>query len=130
MPFEAFNSLKDTITTRFTNPFLGTFLIVWCFRNWVVVYTLFTLDMELPLHDRVDAIEKYFTLCSFYWEAFISALVTLVVLIFTYAAINVSHGVVTFSKLRIKPEIDRRIDTSSIVPRDRYQEAMDDIRVL
>ncbi|HEY0056585.1 MAG TPA: hypothetical protein VGB63_14620 [Pedobacter sp.] len=57
---DIFDSFKDNLRERTTNPFLGTFVIVWVIKNWKLVYSLFYFDKDFTLEKRLNYISSYF----------------------------------------------------------------------
>ena len=51
---EAWDSFKDNIKERVSNPFLGTFTLVWIVHNWKVVYAFFYFDKDWRLQQKID----------------------------------------------------------------------------
>lgn len=49
-------SFKDNFREKHRNPLLGTYLLVWLFRNWELLFTLFNFDKEKKLQDKIEFI--------------------------------------------------------------------------
>lgn len=54
---EAWDSFKENIKERVTNPFLGTFVLVWIVHNWKVVYAFFFFDKEYNLEKKFSSLK-------------------------------------------------------------------------
>lgn len=46
--------------TQCTNPFLGTFLFVWLYRNWELVCNLFNFDDNSKRVDKIAILKSHF----------------------------------------------------------------------
>lgn len=111
-------SFKDNVDQRAKNPFLGTFLMVWIIRNWELVYTLFNFDDEHKLDFKVQFIKKYYENFSF-WSNFLgNTWWSLSILILSYLLLNISRLVVNFSEKKIKPQVYKITDKTSIVTKE------------
>lgn len=123
------SSFTDNINQKLKNPFLGTFMIVWTIRNWEFIYSLFYFDSKLSLDKRIQIIKSYFIDYN-YSEVFITIGITFVVLIVTYALLNLSSLIVSFFEKIITPNIYKLTDKSSIVLKSVYNEALERITAL
>ncbi|MEQ9102308.1 MAG: hypothetical protein RIF36_24945 [Imperialibacter sp.] len=123
------NSLRDNLIQKATNPFLGTFAIVWIVRNWKFVYSLFYFDSTFKLNDRINAISEYFKDYDF-WSFLVTVLLTLLVMLFTYVMLNVSRLIVNFFDKIVSPQIYKITDKSSIVLKSDYQKLEQQISTL
>jgi hypothetical protein len=123
------NSLRDNLIQKATNPFLGTFAIVWIVRNWKFVYSLFYFDSTFKLNDRINTISEYFKDYDF-WSFLVTVLLTLLVMLFTYAMLNISRLIVNFFDKIVSPQIYKLTDKSSIVLKSDYQKLEQQISLL
>jgi len=119
---DIFDSFKDNLKERTTNPFLGTFVIVWVVKNWRVVYSLFYFDKEFKLQQRLDYIASYFNGHSFVGNLFTTALYTLLVLLITYNLLTISRLLVNLYDKIVTPMIYRITDKSSVVLKSDYND--------
>ena len=58
---ETISSIKKNIKRRISNPFLGTFTIIYIIKNWKLFYGLFNFDPDATQQNKIDYIEFYFS---------------------------------------------------------------------
>lgn len=127
---DTLNSIFDNLKERTTNPFLGTLIIVWVFRNWTLVYGLFNFDKEFKLKDKLKYISDYYDHQSFIWNMLFVVLITLAVLLFTYCMLAISRFLTDTYNKRVIPFIAIKTDKSSIVLKTEYLKLQDIIKLL
>jgi hypothetical protein len=88
---DVWDSFKDNIKERATNPFLGTFAIVWIIHNWQVVYSFFYFDKDWKLQQKINYFNNYWFHKSFFWSLVLVALITVGILIITYLFLGLSR---------------------------------------
>ncbi|MBW3519503.1 hypothetical protein [Flavobacterium sp. NKUCC04_CG] len=88
---EAFDSVFDSVKTRFTNPFLATFLGVWIIRNWYLVYAFFIFDAECTMDDKINYFKTYFKNYDILKEFLINSKWTFIILLVTFSLLLISH---------------------------------------
>lgn len=102
---EAWNSFKDNIKERITNPFLGTFLLVWVVHNWEAVYSFFYFDKDWKLQQKIEYFNKYWIDRNFDVNLVVVAFITLTILIFTYLFLACSRFLANYFENVIIPFI-------------------------
>jgi hypothetical protein len=125
------DSLKDNFAQKVRNPILATIIIIWSFKNWRLIYSLFTFDPKLTQKERLDYIDKYFVDFPFYpilgyciWYAFI-------VLFLTYLILGGSRLIVDSYEHKLLPFLKKITDSTGIVARERFNlvlRELDEIR--
>lgn len=119
---DLFVSFRDSIKDKTTNPFLGTYILVWLIRNWDLVYSIFNFDKEHDLEHKIKYIDNYYPEGnSFLWNVGANILWTFIVLGVTYFLLNLSRLIVNFSEKRMKPLVYKWTDEKSIVFREKYE---------
>lgn len=118
---DIFTSTRDNLKEKTTNPFLGTYVIVWLIRNWRLVYTLFNFDKEDKLKDKIEFVKNYYTEINFIQNILINILWAFAVLIITYLLLNISRLIVNLSEKRLTPWIYKITDSKSIVLKTTYE---------
>ncbi|WP_299112890.1 hypothetical protein [uncultured Winogradskyella sp.] len=113
-------SFKDNFKEKTRNPFLGTYLIVWIIRNWLLVYTLFNFDKIHNLDFKVNFIKTYYSENDFITNLLTNILWSLGLLILTYVLLNVSRFIINLSEKQITPWIYKITDSKSIVLKEEY----------
>ena len=114
-------SFKDNLNEKSRNPFLGTYLIVWLFRNWELVYTLFHFDPEQKLEHKVGFIKGYYSQHDFIENLLTNIYWAFGLLILTYLLLSISRLIVNLSDKRITPWIYKITDSNSIVLKSEYE---------
>lgn len=109
-----FNQITENFRNRLANPFLGTYLFVWLFRNWSLVYSLFNFEPYHTLDYKLNYIEEYLINKSIIWELLINALITILLLIFSYLMINLVRVIIILSENRLKLIIIKKWDNKRI----------------
>jgi len=119
---DALNSFFDNIKERTTNPFLGTFVIVWLIHNAKLVYIILFFDKGLPLNSKLQIINNYFTVNPFIWHTILVVIITMLVLIFTYLMLAIARLVTDFFERIVTPSVSKWTDKNSIVLKSDYIE--------
>jgi len=126
---EAWDSFKDNIKERVSNPFLGTFVLVWLIHNWKVVYAFFFFDQELKMQTKIDYFNKYWRENDFFWNLICVALITIGILIITYFFLALSRYLSKIFENIIIPFINK-ISKGKIVTSEIHQRSLDQIELL
>uniref|UniRef100_UPI00138A1F20 hypothetical protein n=1 Tax=Pontibacter pamirensis TaxID=2562824 RepID=UPI00138A1F20 len=121
---DIFDSLRDNISQKTSNPLLATILIVWTFKNWRLLYGLFYFDEDTKLEERIAYIEIYYSEVNFYENLFFSILYAFCVLIITYVLLSASRYIVNFYDKIIIPRVYRLTDKTSVVLKSDYIELL------
>lgn len=127
---DTLNSMLDNIKERTTNPFLGTFVIVWVIKNWKLVYSLFYFDSAFTLPKRLTYIETYFNEKSFWCNMLGVIGYTLIVLLLTYILLALSRLLTEFYDKVIVPQIAKITDKSSVVLKTKHKELEEAFKLL
>ncbi|WKK84088.2 hypothetical protein QYS48_17935 [Marivirga arenosa] len=114
-------SFKDNFRERISNPFLGTYLVVWLIRNWDLIYSLFNFDNGTTLQEKLKFIEEYYENLEFLVDLSINILWTFAVLITTYILMNISRLIVNLFEKRLSPWIYQITDSKSIVKKSVHE---------
>jgi len=94
---EYFDSMKESLKQKVTNPLLGTLFIIWTISNWKLVYALFTFDSDYTFEKRKEYISNHFpnwneSFChSFYGNLIICIIWAFGTLIITYLLLYFSR---------------------------------------
>jgi len=123
---DVWNSFKDNIKDRITNPFLGTFIIVWIAHNWEVVYSFFYFDKGSKLETKIKYFKDYWGDKSFFWNLMYVAAITLGILIITYLFLAFSRYLANLFENVVVPVI-HKISKGKIVTAETHQVALDRI---
>lgn len=113
-------SFKDNFKEKTRNPFLGTYLIVWIIRNWLLVYTLFNFDKKHNLDFKINFIKTYYSENDFITNLLMNILWSFGLLILTYVLLNASRFIINLSEKQITPWIYKITDSKSIVLKEEY----------
>lgn len=114
-------SFRDNFKEKTTNPFLGTYLIVWLVRNWELLYTLFNFNSDQKLNDKVEFIKNYYIKHDFLENLVTNIYWAFGILCITYLLLNLSRLIVNLSEKRLTPWIYKITDSKSIVLRTEYE---------
>jgi hypothetical protein len=118
---DIFLSFRDNFKEKTTNPFLGTYLIIWMIRNWELVYSLFNFDSQDTLEIKVEFIKEYYKNNSFIEGVFWNIVWTFGILIITFILLNISRAIVNLFEKQLKPWIYKLTDSKSIVLKSTYE---------
>jgi hypothetical protein len=119
-------SFKDNIKSKSSNPFLGTYAIVWCVRNWKLVYSFFFFDAKTTLDQKIKILSSYYTFETFISDLLWNILWALSALILSYSLINLSRFIVNLFEQRLTPFIYKITDSGSIVLKEKYDRLKSD----
>lgn len=113
-------SFSDNFKERTKNPFLGTYLVVWSFRNWELIFTLFNFDSNYTLLKKQEIIETYLKNNKFIPNLCFNITWTFGILILTYVLLNISRFIINLFEKRLTPWIYKITDSKSIVLKSKY----------
>ena len=123
-------SFRDNVKNKSSNPFLGTYALVWSIRNWRLVYSFFFFDSKTTLNDRIDILASYYTYKTFIYDLGCNILWAIVALILSYLLINLSRLIVNLFEKQLTPFIYKITDSDSIVLKETYDRLKSDKRDL
>lgn len=118
---EIWQSFKDNIKRRATNPFLGTFSIVYIFKNWELFYSLINFDPNLNLEGKLKYIRKYFEYHNFFENILVCVFITFGTLIATYLLLAFSRLLSNTYESLITPWIYKITDKSKVVLKEVHE---------
>jgi hypothetical protein len=122
---DSYISLRDNFKEKTTNPFLGTYIIVWFISNWELVYSLINFSSKDSLQFKVSFIKQYYKCNPFFENIFCNILWTLLVLICTYFLLNISRVIVNASEEILKPIVYKYTSKGKIVLRSKFKKMED-----
>jgi hypothetical protein len=108
-------SFKESVKSKSSNPFLGTYAVIWVIRNWRLVYSFFFFDSKTTLAERISILATYYTYKTFISDLLWNILWALGALILTYLLINLSRLIVNLFEKKLTPLIYKITDINSIV---------------
>ncbi len=118
---EVINSFIDNFKQKITNPFFGTLILVWCIRNWELVYTLFNFDDDCLLVDKKYFINEYFRSKNLFIEFLTNFGYALFFLIIGYIFVIISRILINYVYHRIIPFLNNFIvDKALVVDSKRF----------
>lgn len=126
---DAINSITENVKERITNPFLGTFILVWLVHNWSLVYSFFYFDKNFKLNDKIEHFNKYWQGRNFFWNLILVALISILILIITYIFLTVSRYLARVFENMIVPYINSKTK-GKIVTLETYEAAINRINIL
>ena len=110
-----FVSFKENLQTKSSNPFLGTYVIIWCIRHWELVYSFFFFDAKSTRTEKIKIISDYYADKNLVEDILINIGIALIVLIVTYSLMNLSRFIVDIFEKKVKPWVSKFTDKNSIV---------------
>jgi hypothetical protein len=126
---DVWDSFKENIKERVTNPFLGTFALVWIVHNWRVVFAFFNFDKEWKLQNKIDYFNKYWTEHNFIWNLVAVAFITVATLIITYSFLALSRFLANYFENIVIPWI-YKLSKGKTVIYETYQKVTNRISEL
>ncbi len=117
---EYYESFKDNILSKSTNPFFGSLIIVWSFHNWRFLYTIFNFLKETPNEDRIAFIASYLYSGKFLPNLGWCIVFAFIVLIISYFLLNLSRLIINLYEKVLTPFVYKITDQSSIVLKEDY----------
>lgn len=116
-----FDSIKENIKHKMTNPFFGSLIIVWFIHNWRFTYTIFNFSNTEPLEKKISFIATYLDPLNFLPNLGWCILISFAVLLISYSLISLSKLITNFFEKTVTPFIYKITDTSSIATKDEYE---------
>lgn len=111
------SSLLENLKQKFTNPFLGTFILVWIVHNWRLVFSFFNFDERTNLERKMKVISIYYDSAFSVGNLALCAGIALGVLIASFIGINLSRIIVEYSEKVVKPIILKISGSAKVVER-------------
>lgn len=119
---EIINSISDTIKERTKNPFFGTLILVWLFRNWEVVFAIFNFKEGFGHQEKIDFIKEQYE-NKLLWGIFVNnLLIALGLMILGYVLIVLTRFIVSFVEHKCMPHIHEFADNKLIVSKERFND--------
>lgn len=120
---EQITSLFDNIKQKTTNPFFGTLILVWAYRNWELLYTLFNFDNECTLDDKKVFIISYFNGREPFWvEFWVNVAYALLFVVLGIFFTFITRFVLDLVNNNFKPWAYKVSINNSVVRREQYDE--------
>lgn len=119
-----FESFKENIQQKTTNPFLGTLLIVWVIHNWKLVFSLFNLDEDSNLDRKLEIISIYMEPWTFTKDILWCALISLGVLTATYFLLGAGRFLANLYDDVVIPWLQEKTNINKVVLKERYDGAL------
>lgn len=126
---EYIESFTGNVYRRFTNPFLGTFIVIFLLYNWKALYALFTINSSISLENRINKISNLIITNSL---ADLSILVfkTFAVMVATYVLLWISSSIADFYSQIALPYIKKKISPHQIVDRELFNNLNENLKSL
>lgn len=118
---EGFNSLKETIKTKTTNPFFGTLIIVWLYEHWEMFYKLFNFEYGTKLQVKIDYLLTWLSPWAFTRNMLLCIAITFLVLIGSFILINIARYISNIFENRVTPWVSKKSAPKDIVPIEKYK---------
>jgi hypothetical protein len=118
---DSFISFRDNFREKTTNPFLGTYIIVWFISNWELAYSIINFSSKDSLQFKVSFIKQYYKCNPFFKNIIYNILWTFLVLICTYILLNISRVIVNASEEILKPIVYKYTSEGKIVLRSKLK---------
>jgi len=112
---EWLSSFLSNVRQKTTNPYLGTLLIVWCYRNWDLLFTLFYHQEGLLLSEKKEMLRQFMQPGHFGLNLLISMGLALLLVILTFTLLNISRLITNFFEKRVTPYVYKIFKDSSVV---------------
>lgn len=116
-----FDSIKENVKHKMTNPFFGSLIIVWLIHNWRFTYTIFNFSTTEPLEKKISFIATYLDPLNFLPNLGLCILISFAVLLISYSLVSLSKLTTNFFEKIVTPFIYKITDKSSIVTKDEYE---------
>jgi hypothetical protein len=116
---DTWDSLKDNIKERISNPFLGTFVLVWVIHNWQIVYAFFFFDKDYQLKSKIEYFNNYWSSRNFISNLFYVAFITIIVLSITYLFLAISRYLANNFENRLIPFVSK-MSKGNIYTEEQY----------
>lgn len=118
---EAISSILETAKERVRNPFFGTLILVWLFRNWIIVFAIFNFDKSHTLDFKIDFIGDYYSNKLFWGIFFNNICLALLLMISSYAFIVLTRMIVNIVDHRITPFLNSKTVSKLVVNTTRFE---------
>ncbi|OFX68688.1 MAG: hypothetical protein A2X12_05700 [Bacteroidetes bacterium GWE2_29_8] len=122
-------SFFDNVKQKTTNPFWGTFILVWCIHNWYFLYRIFNFN-GISYIQRVQIISKFVD--GLFWNLMYVAFLTFLAITICYFLLSLSRGLANIYEVWALPLVYKYTNKGNIVLReyhDRLQKMYENIRL-
>lgn len=127
---DLFSSFKENIRQKTTNPFFGTLIIVWTFKNWKLLFILLNFDDNTKLDDKINLVSNYFDSTTFLENLIGCVAWSFLILIASYFLLNLSRLIINFFEKVVTPIVYKLTDKGSIVLKSDYDKSNREIERL
>jgi len=121
---EAITSFLDNIKQKVTNPFFGTFIMIWFIRNWELVYTIFNFDEGTSLAVKKSYIINYIKSRDWTIELFNNIWISILVMLSGYILIVGTRVLVNVIEFRIMPNLNKRTVSKLVTNTEVFNEVI------
>lgn len=123
-------SFKENIQNKTTNPFFGTLILVWCAKNWSLLFMVFNFNPNTTLDQKIALVNLHFEANPFIHNLILCVLEALVLIIISYALINLSRLIIEFYDKQVAPWVYKLADNNSIVLKSVHQLVLEQVKIL
>lgn len=114
-------SFYENAKERLTNPFLGTFMIIWIIKNYRFCFAVFNFDKDQNLEAKLNFIKNEFPLNRFCANTINTILLTFLVLIVTYLLLTLSRFITDFYIKVALPWVINVFDGKRIFTNEQFE---------
>ncbi len=127
---DIFDSGKEYIKSKFTNPLFGTIIAVWVIRNWKVWYGIFSFDEQATQIEKIKYVDEYFAKVNWTCELIICIGFSFGVLVISYLLLTGSKFLLTLYEEKLMPWAYSVAPKSKMVERTDLEESQRQVRGL
>lgn len=127
---EWFTHTVEDIDGRFKNPLILSFILVWLYKHWSLVYKVLTFDNRIDVNDRVAQIECYIQKqgwCNMVFNPIIFAFLSLLSF---YIIGVVAQLMKLYLGVKLPAYLMAKNDDSTYVLRTKYNSEKNKIKIL
>lgn len=121
-----FNKVKDKVedytVEKVSNPFWSTYIVVWLIRHWELWFSLLNFDSKETRLDKVKFIKEFYNQNGIFSDIGINLCWTIGVMIAVLSIKLITRSIVLFFERVLQPFIDKWIDRSLVVDKNRLLE--------
>lgn len=114
------NSILDNVKEKVTNPFVGTFIVVWLVRNWELVYTIFNFEKNASLYNKKKFIREFYKDKDLLDEFITNFLISLSLLLIGYVFVIISRVILNVVYHNIIPYFNSKFVSKLVVNKTRF----------
>lgn len=118
---EKIEEFIEDLKGRLRNPLILSFILVWLYYHWTLVYLILTIDKTIPVEQRLAKLTKYTSEEGWCNMLFYPLLISFVSLTCYYLIANIAQFIQVWVGKRLNVEMLKKSDTGRFILKSEYE---------